>query len=687
MTKLSGGAEVGGDVPAVPAYPHHAGAVLPPIAGAGGALPTLTNIAPLSVSHTIMLPLHYTQLPAFDQHISIPVTNLVQPQQHTFHPTTTVFPPQQQQQQRQAPASRDQPPDDVTSDDDDDIHTCGRCKKQFNNYSIFKKHKKGCQSRKTKPSLEATAISLLANQFSQDESRDTDSIPVWTQPDTGNSSVADTGGHETTGDTGDETRSLICLSMNDDHVEDTDHHDSLDTAMVTLPQLTSNSQSGEAGSSADMEDRSSNIQIQDCINFSLTDCDQIQFDDQGLLLQTQADKISGKSAPLKTDEKTNSSPSKKSSEKDVRKIHHCTFVGCPFTTKYSKDLTRHMTKHTGERPYACNVCGKTFGRQDKMNTHMQQVHTGYRPFPCGVCDYKAVDKSTLKKHMRVHTDERPYQCQICPYRSKDSSQLTVHLRIHTGDAPFICQHKDCKASFKTNSDLTRHKRIHTGEMPYKCDYCDHRVKIKSNLKRHIRVNHRPNEVFNCKTCNFVSVSKNELKEHSKTHETFPVSEMFPCNLCSFSSNNKQKTIQHIKNHECSRPFKCNYCAYSAKNQTILSSHLNKRHATESKQPKQETRKSKEKKKSSAEKVTKTMCKPNFLCPVCSAGFVRRDSLRSHVKQHQAAGVVVPPLPVNYIGSNNINNTNNTSVTVLPSSQQQVVNLNIADPFVNGHFRN
>ena len=48
-------------------------------------------------------------------------------------------------------------------------------------------------------------------------------------------------------------------------------------------------------------------------------------------------------------------------------------------------------------------------------------------------------------------------------------------------------------------------------------------------------------------------------------------------------------------------------------------------------------------------LNKAICKPNFSCPVCPAGFVRRDSLKSHIKQHKKCGVAVPPLPDNYIG--------------------------------------
>ena len=294
---------------------------------------------------------------------------------------------------------------------------------------------------------------------------------------------------------------------------------------------------------------------------------------------------------------------------------------------------------------------------------------------------------TQTSQMRVHTDERPYHCQICPYKSKDSSQLTVHLRTHTGDAPFSCQFKGCSATFKTASDLTRHVRTHTGksfrkfnfhfidkigEKPYKCDFCEYRVRIKSNLKAHVRVNHRANEVFKCsfQSCDFVTISKSELKEHNKDHGNFVVQEIFTCTICPFTTNSRPKLTSHMKVHENRKPYKCTYCAYTSKSQAILSSHINKRHAVEinSKEKNQILKQSrdvvkskgkyKDRAKIDTEDTTepkhkillnKAICKPNFSCPICPAGFVRRDSLKSHIKQHKKCGVAIPPLPDNYIG--------------------------------------
>lgn len=165
-----------------------------------------------------------------------------------------------------------------------------------------------------------------------------------------------------------------------------------------------------------------------------------------------------------------------------KKSVKCDICGKAF--KYESKLNTHLRSHTGDKPYLCMICSKRFSDTSALKRHTI-IHTGEKPYLCNTCGKRFFRKSSLKSHTRIHTGERPYFCHTCGKRFSQASGLNVHFRIHTGEKPYTC--KTCGRGFRRSSVLKLHMRTHTGERPYLCNTCGKRFNGTSGLKRHMKI--------------------------------------------------------------------------------------------------------------------------------------------------------------------------------------------------------
>ena len=197
-----------------------------------------------------------------------------------------------------------------------------------------------------------------------------------------------------------------------------------------------------------------------------------------------------------------------------------------------------------------------------------------RKFPCEICGKILFNEQTLQGHMyKEHqTGELPFKCPDC-YRSfeKKTSLQTHQQRTHVGKV-YSCQY--CGRAFAVLIDMQRHESTHTGEKKYVCEICGKAFRIKTQLGYHMTAIHTKIRAFKCHLCPKDFKKRGDLKDHIKAH--LNIRDKI-CATCGKGFTNCHSLIRHRQIHSEVKKFECKLCDSKFHQFVGLNAHMKRTH--------------------------------------------------------------------------------------------------------------
>lgn len=276
-------------------------------------------------------------------------------------------------------------------------------------------------------------------------------------------------------------------------------------------------------------------------------------------------------------------------------IYLCEFCGNEFRRKI--DLDRHLRIHTGERPFRCLTCGRTFIQKAHLNIHRKrhshvlqsELMIDKTPHPTP----QSTNQGTF------YDKDRRHVCQVCRKAFSQRGHLNVHMLIHTGVKPFRCD--ICNRNFNQKQTLKRHMVTHVKKNSAgyyvkreNIDLSDVAVTVSNQgaslqtFSKDVIESHRINlsnvliQSQNLKDCNEKAQEQCSISNlDTQCHTVENVVEMTAkkprkehiCEYCGKEFRQKGHLNVHLLIHTGARPFKCDVCLKEFNQKQILKRHL------------------------------------------------------------------------------------------------------------------
>ncbi|KAG5667325.1 hypothetical protein PVAND_015309 [Polypedilum vanderplanki] len=198
----------------------------------------------------------------------------------------------------------------------------------------------------------------------------------------------------------------------------------------------------------------------------------------------------------------------------------------------------------------CDMCGEEYDKKSKLLACIKK-HIGVNDQQkCEICLKIFPNLVCLRQHLKSH-DSTMIACEICGKRVKPLC-MTSHIKqVHTAYKTLACS--ICEKVFKTKQNLRDHEKTHN--KTFQCEVCGQHFSRGAQLNDHM-LKHDSPELLDCPHCNLRLSDRRSLKKHIKNmHVERPdgtrakQEKNFKCELCDYSCVQKGNLKIHYKKHE------------------------------------------------------------------------------------------------------------------------------------------